>query len=188
MSEDIGLLEASSRAVESAHALAERSGEITRSREVLWQDPVETAAAGRRLSGLDFIRAIQSGEVPPPPMAVVMNFAIAEVEKGRAVFEGEPSEEHYNPIGVVHGGYAATLLDSALGCAVHTTLEAGVGYTTLSLELKLVRPITREIERVRAEGEVLHRGRRQATAQGAVTDAASGKLLAHGTSTCLILG
>ena len=110
-----------------------------------------------------------------------------ELEAGRAVFEGEPGEEHFNPIGVVHGGYAATLLDSALGCAVHTTLPAGVGYTTLSLEVKMVRPITREIEKVRAEGEVIYRGRRQATGQARLTDAATGKLLAHGTTTCMIL-
>ena len=84
-------------------------------------------------------------------------------------------------------GYAATILDSVLGCAVHTTLEPGTGYTTLSLEVKMVRPVTAEIERVRAEGEVLYRGRRQATAQAQLTDAATGKLLAHGTATCLIL-
>jgi uncharacterized protein (TIGR00369 family) len=104
------------------------------------------------------------------------------------VFEGEPGEEHYNPIGVVHGGYAATLLDSALGCAVHTTLPAGVSYTTLSLEVKFVRPLTREVERVRAAAEVVHRGRRQATADARLTDAETGKLLAHATATCLIIG
>ena len=116
-----------------------------------------------------------------------MNFAITDVSEGRAVFEGEPGEEHYNPIGVVHGGYASTLLDSALGCAVHTTLPAGVAYTTLTLETKFLRPITRDTGRVRAEAEVIHRGRTQATAEGRLVSVESGKLLASGTSTCLIL-
>ena len=179
---------AAATAVDSALRHAERSPDPRRERLVKWQDPMPVAAEGAGMAGLDYLVAVATGELPPPPMAVLLRMQPVELEPGRAVFEGEPGEEHYNPIGVVHGGYAATLLDSALGCAVHTTLEAGVGYTTLSLELKLVRPITDEIERVRAEGEVLHRGRRQATAQGTVTDAASGKLLAHGTSTCLILG
>jgi uncharacterized protein (TIGR00369 family) len=118
---------------------------------------------------------------------VLLNFSVVEIDPGRAVFEGEPAEEHYNPIGVVHGGYAATILDSALGCAVHTTLPAGVGYTTLGLEVKFVRPISHAIERVRAEAEVVHRGRRQATAEARLTDPATGKLLAHATTTCLII-
>jgi uncharacterized protein (TIGR00369 family) len=175
-------------ATESALAHAERSPQTTRERLVTWQDPVPVAAAGTRMSGLEYVEAIVSGELPPPPIAVLMRMQPIELEPGRAVFEGAPDEEHYNPIGVVHGGYAATLLDSAMGCAVHTTLEAGTAYTTLSLEVKLVRPITRETERVLAEGEVLHRGRTQATAQARLTDAKTGKLLAHGTSTCLILG
>ena len=114
--------------------------------------------------------------------------ASIEIESGRVVFEGEPGEEHYNPIGVVHGGYAVTLLDSAIGCAVHTTLPAGVGYSTLTLEARFVRAITRETGIARCEAEVLHRGRRQATATGRVVDASSGKLLAHGSGTCLISG
>jgi uncharacterized protein (TIGR00369 family) len=175
-------------ATEAARAHAARSPEATRGRELTWQDPVPVAAAGAAMAGLDYVRAIASGELPPPPIAVLMRMHPVELEPGRAVFEGQPGEEHYNPIGVVHGGYAATLLDSVLGCAVHTTLPAGVGYTTLGLEVKLVRPITREIELVRAEGEVLHRGRRQATAQARLTDPATGKLLAHGTATCLIVG
>jgi uncharacterized protein (TIGR00369 family) len=139
------------------------------------------------MAGLDYLRAIASGELPPPPMAVLLNMGPVEIEPGRAVFEGSPGEEHYNPIGVVHGGYAATVLDSALGCAVHTMLPAGVGYTTLSLETKFVRPLTRATERVRAVAEVVHRGRRQATAEGRLVDAVTGKLLAHATATCLIL-
>ena len=106
------------------------------------------------MAGLDYVRAVQSGELPPPPIAVVMNFRIDELDEGRAVFIGEPGEEHYNPIGVVHGGYASTILDSALGCAVHTTLPAGVGYTSQTLEVKYLRPITRDTGAVRAEAEV----------------------------------
>jgi uncharacterized protein (TIGR00369 family) len=172
----------------SALEFAERSPETTRTRVVRWQDPVPVAEAGAALAGLDYMRAIAAGELPPPPIAVLLNMAPVGLEVGRAVFEGKPGEEHYNPIGVVHGGYAATLLDSALGCAVHTTLPAGGAYTTLSLEVKFVRPVTREIERVRAEAQVLHRGRHQATAEARLSDAETGKLLAHGTATCLILG
>jgi uncharacterized protein (TIGR00369 family) len=175
-------------ASEAALAHAERTPGSTRTRTVTWQDPVPVAAEGAKLDGLAYVRAIAAGELPPPPIAVLLNMSVAEIEAGRTVFEGEPGEEHYNPIGVVHGGYAATILDSALGSAVHTTLPAGVAYTTLGLEVKFVRPITRETRRVRAEAEVVHRGRRQATAQARLVDAESGKLLAHATATCLIIG
>jgi uncharacterized protein (TIGR00369 family) len=176
-----------SAAVEAALAHAERSPKTTRTREMIWQDPVPTAAKGLEMSGLEYIGAIVAGDVPPPPIAVTMNFAPVSFEEGHAVFEGEPGEEHYNPIGVVHGGYASTLLDSAMGCAVHTTLAKGTAYTTLTLEFKFVRPITRDTGKVRAEAEVIHRGRRQATVEGSLRDLTSGKLLAHGTSTCMIM-
>jgi uncharacterized protein (TIGR00369 family) len=158
----------------------------TRSRTISWQDPLASAAIGAEMAGLDYVRAIQSGEIPPPPIAVVMNFSIAELEEGRAVFVGEPGEEHYNPIGVVHGGYASTILDSALGCSVHTTLPAGAGYTSQTLEVKYLRPITRDTGGVRSEAEVIHRGRKTATAEARLTAVEGGKLLATGTSTCLI--
>ncbi len=174
-------------AVTAAGEFAKRSPETTGTRTLSWQDPVPTAAAGARMAGLDYVRAIQAGELPPPPMAVVMNFSIVELEDGRAVFEGEPGEEHYNPIGVVHGGYASTILDSALGCAVHTTLPAGVGYTSQTLEVKYLRPITRDTGVVRCEAEVVHRGRKTATSEARLTTAATGKLLATGTATNLIL-
>jgi uncharacterized protein (TIGR00369 family) len=152
-----------------------------------WEDPLPAAAAGAAMAGIDYMRSIVAAEVPPPPIAVTLRFEPVEVEEGRAVFAGQPGEEHYNPIGVVHGGYAATLLDSALGCAVHTTLPAGVGYTSLGLEAKYVRPITRDTGRVVCEANVLYRGRRQATAEANLTAADSGKLLAHGVATCMIL-
>ncbi len=133
------------------------------------------------MTGMEYMEAIVAGKLPPPPIAVTMRMGPIELGEGRAVFAGEPGEEHYNPIGVVHGGYAATLLDSALGCAVHTTLPAGVGYTSLGLEAKYVRPITRDTGRVLCEANVLYRGRRQATAEASLTSAESGKLLAHGS-------
>jgi uncharacterized protein (TIGR00369 family) len=175
-------------AADVAEAFAASSPETSRSRTLTWQDPVATAAAGATMSGMEYMAAIVAGELPPPPIAVTMRLRPVELEEGRVVFEGEPGEEHYNPIGVVHGGYAATLLDSALGCAVHTTLPAGLGYTSLGLEAKFVRPITRDTGRVLCEASVLYRGRRQASAEARLTAADSGKLLAHGSSTCMILG
>jgi uncharacterized protein (TIGR00369 family) len=182
-----GVAERDGGAVEAALAFAESRPEITRTRELVWQDPVPTAAAGATMAGIEYMQAIVAGEVPPPPIAVTMRMRPIELGDGHAVFEGEPGEEHYNPIGVVHGGYAATLLDSALGCAVHTTLPAGVGYTSLGLEAKYVRPITRDTGRVLCEAKVLYGGRRQATAEANLTAADSGKLLAHGIATCMIL-
>jgi uncharacterized protein (TIGR00369 family) len=175
-------------AVDAALTFAESRPEITRERTLVWQDPVPTAAAGATMTGMEYMKAIVAGELPPPPIAVTMRMRPIELGDGRAVFEGEPGEEHYNPIGVVHGGYAATLLDSALGCATHTTLPAGVGYTSLGLEAKYVRPITRDTGRVLCEANVRYRGRRQATAEANLTAAESGKLLAHGTATLMILG
>ena len=148
-------------------------------------DPVALAARGRELSGIEYVRQIFDGELPPPPISQLMGFRGVEFEHGRAVFEMTPGPEHYNPIGSVHGGIALTLLDSAMGCAVHTTLAAGVGYTTLEVKTNFVRPITAETGVIRCEGTVIHGGSRIATAEGKLVDGA-GKLLAHGTTTCLI--
>jgi uncharacterized protein (TIGR00369 family) len=175
-------------AVEAAERFAQSDPDSSRSRTLVWQDPVPTAAAGATMTGLEYMTAVVEAKLPPPPIAVVMRMRPIEIEEGRVVFEGEPGEEHYNPIGVVHGGYAATLLDSALGCAVHTTLPAGVAYTSLGLETKYVRPITRDTGRVLCEANVLYRGRKQATSEAKLTAADSGKLLASGTTTCMILG
>jgi uncharacterized protein (TIGR00369 family) len=175
-------------AVEVAEAFAASSPETSRSRTLVWQDPVATAAAGATMSGLEYMKAMVSGTMPPPPIAVTMRLRPIEIAEGRAVFEGRPGEEHYNPIGVVHGGYASTLLDSALGCAVHTTLPAGVGYTSLGLEAKFVRPITRDTGPVTCAAEVLYRGRKQATAEATIVAAETGKLLASGTTTCMVFG
>jgi uncharacterized protein (TIGR00369 family) len=188
MSEDGLVLADDSTAADVAEAYAASSPETSRSRTLTWQDPVVTAAAGATMTGMEYMSAIVEAKMPPPPIAVTMLLRPVELEEGRVVFEGRPGEEHYNPIGVVHGGYAATLLDSALGCAVHTTLPAGVGYTSLGLEAKYVRPITRDTGRVLCEASVLYRGRKQATAEATLTAADSGKLLASGTATCMILG
>ena len=140
------------------------------------------------MTGLEYIRAILEGRLPPPPMAVTLGFALAEAEDGRAVFRSEAAEFLYNPIGVVHGGFAMTLLDSAMGVAIHTTLARGVGYTTLETKVNFVRPILADTGPVRCEAAVVHRGRRVATAEGRLIAERTGKLLAHGTTTCLIEG
>jgi uncharacterized protein (TIGR00369 family) len=156
-----------------------------RSRTIRWSDPLESAERLAGLSGLEAMQALVDGTVPPPPIAVLLGFRVIEVEEGRAVFAGEADEFHYNPIGVVHGGLAATLLDSAMGCAVHTTLRPDEAYATAELKANLVRSIDRGMA-LRCEGTVLYKGRRQATAEGKLLQAATGKLLAHGTTTCLV--
>jgi uncharacterized protein (TIGR00369 family) len=148
-------------------------------------DPVEAARQLAQLDGLTAMRAMIAGEIPPPPIAVLLGFDLVEVEPGRVVFAALPGPEHYNPIGMVHGGLAATLIDSATGCAVHTTLPAGTAYTTTDVQVRFVRPITRDTGRIECVGEVVHRGRTLATADARVT--AGDRLLAHGTASVLIL-
>jgi len=138
------------------------------------------------MSGLDYLKALQEGVIPPPPIAVLMDMSIVEVSEGRVVFAAQPAEYHYNPLGTVHGGLAATLLDSAMGCAVQSMLPAGTGYTTLELKVNYLRPMTHETGPVYCEGKVIHVGGRIATAEGRLTDA-DGRLYAHGTTTCIIL-
>jgi uncharacterized protein (TIGR00369 family) len=157
-----------------------------RSRSITWDDPLALAETGRGLSGLEYLQRLIRGELPAPPIAVLMNFRLSEVAEGSATFVCDPAEYHYNPIGLIHGGLAATLLDSAMGCAVHSTLPAGLGYTTLEIKVNYVRPIRANKGRIRCEGTVIHRGSRTATAGGRVIDE-EGKLYAHATTTCLIL-
>jgi uncharacterized protein (TIGR00369 family) len=157
-----------------------------RERTVTWQDPLIGWRRAPQMSGMEYLQAIARGELPPPPMAELLGFRLEELEAGRAIFAVDPAEYHYNPIGVVHGGLAATLLDSAMGCAVHTLLPAGVGYTTLDIHVNFVRAVNAETGTLRVEGRVIHSGSRVATAEGRVVDA-NGKLYAHGTTTCLIL-
>jgi uncharacterized protein (TIGR00369 family) len=135
--------------------------------------------------GLDLLQSMAAGTLPQPPIAKLMGFGLVEAENGRTVFEGLPAFEHYNPIGSVHGGFAATLLDSALACAIFTTMKAGDTWTTLELKVNYVRALTKDTGPVRAEGRIIHRGRTMATSEGDLKDKA-GKLYAHATTTCMI--
>ncbi|MFI8104512.1 PaaI family thioesterase [Streptomyces sp. NPDC086023] len=137
-------------------------------------------------SGLDFLRAMVEGRVPQPPMGRTLGFALIGVEPGTAVFEGETGEHLYNPMGTVHGGYLATLLDSALGCAVLSRLPAGTAYTTAQLNVHMIRPVTAATRKLRATGTAVHVGRTIGTAEARVVGVADGRLYAHATTTCAI--
>ena len=155
---------------------------------VSWEDPLTGLPLRRQMSGREYLEAIKRRDLPPPPIALLMDIDLVEVGEGRATFEGTPGEQHYNPIGMVHGGYLATMLDSAMGCAVETLQSAGTGYTTLELKVNFVRPLTVETGRVLAEGVVVHAGSRVATAEARLFSARTGKLLAHSTSTLMVFG
>lgn len=158
----------------------------TRSRLVTWEDPKPGAEANRTLSGLEFFLAMAEGKLPHPPITDLLNFRVAQVEKGKIVFEVEPAEYHYNPGAVVHGGLAATLCDSAGSCAIHTTLPPAMFCTTVNLNVTYTRPITADSGTLRCIGEVIHAGRRMATSQAQLLDK-NGKLYAHATVTCMII-
>jgi uncharacterized protein (TIGR00369 family) len=159
---------------------------MKRSLSVAWEDPVALAQAGRSMAGIEFLRAIRDGRLPHPPICALLGYRLTEVESGHAVFEIAPAEQHYNPIGVVHGGVAMTLLDSAMGCAVQTRMPAGGGYTTLEAKTNLVRAVTADSGALRAVGKVVHVGKRVATAEARLEDR-EGRLYAHATSTCIVL-
>lgn len=137
------------------------------------------------LDGLSFLQGIVDGTFPAPPIAQTLGFDLVHVEKGKAIFEGMPEFRHYNPIGVVHGGMAMTLMDSCMACAIQTTLAKGELYTTLEIKVNLVRAITKDTGLISATGRLIHRGRTTATSEGDIRDA-KGALLAHGTTTCMI--
>lgn len=159
--------------------------EQRRQRTVEWEDPRELAAQAQEMAGLEFMRLVAEGRRPPPPIARLLDMSIVEVSPGRAVFAMDPAEWMYNPIGSVHGGVPATILDSCMGCAVHTTLEAGGGYTTTDLHLRSMRAGG---GRVLAEGRVVHSGRRTATAEGRLfLEIDETVLFAHGSSGCVVL-
>ena len=139
----------------------------------------------RTMDGLSLIKGLMEGRFPAPPISEVLGFDIAEAEAGRVVFTYTPVFDHYNPLGSIHGGIAATLLDSVMGCAIHSTLKAGNGFTTLEIKVNYVRAMTDKTGPVKAEGKIINVGARIATSEGRLVDA-SGKLLAHGTTTCLI--
>ncbi len=158
-----------------------------RTRSFSWEDPTATAAAGSRMSGIELLNAIIDGTLPAPPIARMLDFAIVSADPGRVLFAMQPAEWMYNPIGSVHGGVAATILDSCMGCAVHTTLEAGVGYAAADLHVRYVRAMSDSSGQVLAEGRVVHSGRRTATAEGRLFAESDGRLIAHATTGCVIL-
>ena len=137
-------------------------------------------------NGIAFLAAIKSGELPPPPIAALLGFEIRDIAAGEVTFALDPSLEHYNPLGMVHGGVAATLLDTVMGCALHTLVPQGTGYSTLDISVRYLRPMSVETHTVLATGTVLHKGRRTATAEARLVAADTGKLIATGTSTLLI--
>jgi uncharacterized protein (TIGR00369 family) len=137
------------------------------------------------LSGLEIFKGIFDGRFPSPPIGKTLDFIPIQITHGIAIFQGRPQAAHYNPLGTVHGGWFCTLLDSAMGCAVHSTLQANKGYTTLELKVNMVRALTQSVPMVRAEGKVIHVGRQVATAEGRILDA-EGKVYGHATTTCLI--
>jgi uncharacterized protein (TIGR00369 family) len=153
--------------------------------EATWVPYEDAVGSYGSASGLDILQGIVKGTVPNAPIASILGFRLVEVEKGRAVFEVEPAGHHYNPIGTVHGGLAATLIDSATGCAVFSTLVAGDLWTTLDLTINFVRPMTAKVGPVRCTGTLVHIGSRIATAEGRL-ESPEGRLYAHGVSTCLI--
>jgi uncharacterized protein (TIGR00369 family) len=163
------------------------TADLAHSRTVRWADPREILrlAVERRLSGLEFLRAMRDGEIPAPPVGALLGFEIDEVEEGRVVFGLQPGEHHYNPNGVVHGGVAAMLLDTVTGCAVMTKLPFGMTCATLELKVNYIRSLSARSPRVTAEGTVLHLGRRSAVAEGKLL-LPDGRLAAHATSTLMV--
>jgi uncharacterized protein (TIGR00369 family) len=159
---------------------------LKRERTYGWSDPVALASVASGLTGLEFLQSFADGRLPGPPVLATAGIQPVEFSDGRAVFELTPAEWQYNPIGSVHGGILTTLADSALGCCVHTKLGVGVGYTSLELKINFTRAVTVASGPLRCEGTVVTIGRRTATSQATVTDS-EGRVIAHATSTCLII-
>jgi uncharacterized protein (TIGR00369 family) len=158
----------------------------TRTRRTSWEDPRAIGATAAEMSGLDFMRALRDGELPAPPIAVTVGFELTEADEGRTVFTCEPGEHHYNLIGSIHGGLVATLIDSATGTAVHTTLAKGELYATVNLSVDMLRPVTDQTGTLITEGEVVHRGRNIAIATAETRGERDGKVYARGQATCFI--
>jgi len=157
-----------------------------RRRETAWEDPRPSAKAAAGMTGLEFLRGYRDGTIPAPPIAVTLGFDLVEADEGRTVFTCEPGEHHYNPIGIVHGGLVSTLIDSATGTAVHTTLAKGELYATVNLSVDMLRPVTDTTGLLRVESTVVHRGSRIAISTAEVKGEANGKIYARGQSTCMI--
>jgi uncharacterized protein (TIGR00369 family) len=157
-----------------------------RSRTHSWQDPVEASRKGLQLSGIDYLRAMSNGELPPPPLMSTLDFSIGEIAPGVVTFHMEPKEFHYNPLGSVHGGVITALLDSAMGCSIQSLLPKGTGYTTLELKVNFLRPITTKSGNLTCIGKAIHSGSKIALTEAQITDG-RGKIVAHGVSTCMLL-
>jgi uncharacterized protein (TIGR00369 family) len=152
---------------------------------IAWEDPRTHSWKSRPMSGMDYLRAIRDGTVKPPPAAALIGYRLVRVEEGKTIFELQPAEQHYNPFESVHGGVAAVILDTAMTSAVMTVLDERHVCSTIEMKVNFIRPITRQAKIVRSEGHLIHAGERLASAQGRVTDG-TGRLLAHGTGTCMI--
>jgi uncharacterized protein (TIGR00369 family) len=161
-------------------------GAASRNKSFEWVDPLATAEQVVGMSGLEYMHAVRDGTAPWPPMGVLMNFENVDAERGRVVITCTPGEEHYNPLGIIHGGLLCTLLDTVIGCATHTTLEQGTGYTSIELKVSYLRPVTLDTGRLTGTGIVTKDGRRVVFAEGTVTDA-EGNLVATASSSLLVL-
>jgi uncharacterized protein (TIGR00369 family) len=159
---------------------------MTRERTFSWDDPLAGAKAAQRMNGLQYLEAMRDGELPLPPLLHTLDFHVASLAKGEVAFSFTPQEFHYNPIGSVHGGVVSAILDSAMGCALHSTLDAGYGYTTLELKVNFLRAVTAARGELRAVGKVINAGKRTALTEAQLVDS-QGTLYAHGISTCMIL-
>jgi uncharacterized protein (TIGR00369 family) len=157
----------------------------SRERNIQWEDPAASPDPAERLSGLEFLTAVLAGRLPPPPITTLMNLRLIDVSEGRVVIEGEAGEEHYNGIGMVHGGYAMTMLDTALSCAIQSTLPMGALYGTVDVHTRFLRPITRDTGTTRCEARLVSATRTLGTAEGAITDR-DGRLLATATTACAL--
>jgi uncharacterized protein (TIGR00369 family) len=157
----------------------------SRERTFEWKDPMEGAKKALSMAGLEYFDAMNAGELPLPPILNTLDFELESIEKGKAVFAFEPQEFHYNPIGTVHGGVISAILDSAMGCSVHSLLPAGTGYTTLELKVNFLKPITIKTGQLRAVGKVIHLGGRTALVEAQLIDGHN-VIFAHGISTCMI--
>ena len=166
--------------------MSQESPANMRIRTYSYAAPERDPSRWKGVSGLEAMRQLIGGAAPPPPIAYTLDFTLVQVEPGFAAFEGQPAEWMENPLGTVHGGWISTLLDSALGCAVHSTLAPGMAYTSATLEVKFIRPVLASTGRLRAEARVLHGGARLAVVSASLTGVTGGKLHASATSTCMI--
>ena len=157
-----------------------------RERTFQWENPLEGAKQALQMSGLDYLQAMGDGKIPFPPLLHTLDFRPTHLEKGKVIFSFQPQEFHYNPIGSVHGGVISAILDSAMGCTLHSILEAGSGYTTLELKVNFLKAITTKIDELHAVGKIIHAGGRTALVEAQLIDK-DNTVYAHGVSTCLIL-